>query len=379
MDNQYLRGKWPKLATRITPISCLATGWGLYRLLFRSLTSTAGGRGLIPGVDGRRTCDKHRAKVKPEREIPETPSPLHLQMREHTVSNGYTGIHNIQASLAKKICEILRTSGWSEGLRNMFSASSVNLSPAIVIEVVKAEKSVHLALKFCIWAASHHESIWYNALVGDPLVEAVKGSREWKEVKEMLTSVKRDGYKLPIEIGNDLIKSYCKVGLINEAIQILEQMKCSGTRPTTFSYNAILDSLVKSNKLAAAHRIHQEMGNEGCPSNKATYDIMMHNHGRAGSVREAYKTLKEMEQNGFKPDVITYTRAIDGLCKVGVIDDAYTLFMEMMSKKMVDFTRARRDEKRKTKKQSLTIAFVWHMLEDVRFGGGGCRGVACAV
>ena len=49
---------------------------------------------------------------------------------------------------------------------------------------------------------------------------------------------------------------------------------------------------------------------------------------------------------------------------------------------MVDFMRARHNEGKKTKVDNLWphhITFLWHMPKDVQFGGGGCRGVACAM
>ena len=57
-------------------------------------------------------------------------------------------------------------------------------------------------------------------------------------------------------------------------------------------------------------------------------------------------------------------------------------FVETMSKRMMDFARARRNEKTKPKVDNIWphhISFFCHMPEDVRFGGGGCRGVACAL
>ena len=54
----------------------------------------------------------------------------------------------------------------------------------------------------------------------------------------------------------------------------------------------------------------------------------------------------------------------------------------MMSKTMMDFTQATRNEKTKPKATNIWphhITFIWHMPVDVRFGGGGFRGVACAL
>ena len=56
--------------------------------------------------------------------------------------------------------------------------------------------------------------------------------------------------------------------------------------------------------------------------------------------------------------------------------------MEMMSKMMLDFAPTRRNEgKRKKGWQRFPPSHhvFLHMPEDVRFGGGGCRGVVCRV
>ncbi|MCO5574173.1 hypothetical protein L7F22_027955 [Adiantum nelumboides] len=232
----------------------------------------------------------------------------------------------------KKLCETLETPEWAQCLKAMFSDFSLRLSPALTAEIVQATKSADLVFKFCIWAASQQEIAWYSAGLSDMLLKAIKNVRHVKEVREVLVSLNADGYNIPVELWNILIKSYCYYGLADEAMQVLHQMNDLGSRPTTFSYNTILDTFVKENKLASAHKIFKRMAHEGCQLNKATYDIMLHCHGKAGLVKGTYLLLHEMEQNGFKPDVITYSRLIDGLCKVGVVSEAYTLFTEMMSK-----------------------------------------------
>ena len=58
-------------------------------------------------------------------------------------------------------------------------------------------------------------------------------------------------------------------------------------------------------------------------------------------------------------------------------------FRDMMSKTMGRFGAGKAHQREK--KQRLTTfgpatsPFFWHMQEDVRFGGGGCRDVACEV
>ena len=56
--------------------------------------------------------------------------------------------------------------------------------------------------------------------------------------------------------------------------------------------------------------------------------------------------------------------------------------VEMMSTMTVDLAWVRRKEGRKQKLTTFgaaTSLFSRHMSEDVRFGGGGCRGVVCQV
>ncbi|KAM0936897.1 putative tetratricopeptide-like helical domain superfamily [Dioscorea sansibarensis] len=149
---------------------------------------------------------------------------------------------------------------------------------------------------------------------------------------------------------NLLIKSYSSLGLIPQAISIIDFTDSHGFSLSILAYNSVLDSIFRASppRSDAAHQFHDRMARSGVCLNAYSYNILIrgfcawgdllrgfsffHEMVEAGEKRamEADKVVDEMVRLGLAPDEVTYNTIMNGYCKEGDVHRALVAHAEMM-------------------------------------------------
>ncbi|KAL5197521.1 hypothetical protein ABZP36_001033 [Zizania latifolia] len=135
----------------------------------------------------------------------------------------------------------------------------------------------------------------------------------WKELVELVTSMKENGYALD---------SCCRRrALYKEAAQVFDEMKAAGFEPDKVTFNSLLDVYGEAQRHDDAIEVIVEMERVVCPPSVVTYTTLFNSlissYVKDGMLEEAVERKQEMELKRIKPDEVTYTTLISGLDGAG--------------------------------------------------------------
>ncbi|RZC50743.1 hypothetical protein C5167_019170 [Papaver somniferum] len=131
---------------------------------------------------------------------------------------------------------------------------------------------------------------------------------------------------------NLIIKTRCRMGLIDRAIETFRDMSCI---PDLYTYSTLIDGLCKENRIEEAITLLDEMQSEGCFPNEVTYNALINGLCKKGDIARASKLVENMFLKGCIPNEVTYNTLIHGLCLKGKLEKAVWLLDRMVADKCV--------------------------------------------
>ncbi|KAK7258402.1 hypothetical protein RIF29_23977 [Crotalaria pallida] len=131
---------------------------------------------------------------------------------------------------------------------------------------------------------------------------------------------------------NSLVTVLCRVGKVNDALVVWEELKGSGHEPDEFTYRIVIQGCCKAYRIDEAMRVFNEMQNNGLRANTVVYNSLLDGLFKARKVSEACQVFEKMVEEGVKTSCWTYNILIDGLLKNGRAEAAYTLFCDLKKK-----------------------------------------------
>ncbi|KAK1549664.1 hypothetical protein Q3G72_005777 [Acer saccharum] len=163
----------------------------------------------------------------------------------------------------------------------------------------------------------------YNSILG-----VLVGKNQMNLAEEIFDHIVKDNMVQPdVSTYTTMIKGYCKLGMIENAGKVFDEMSCE---PNLVTYNTLINGLSKKGDMESARLIFNRMMNtKDCSPDTITYTTMIDGYCKIGNIEEAKKCLTEMGNGGCKPNVFTYNALINGLCMRGCVDDAKLLITKM--------------------------------------------------
>uniref|UniRef100_A0A2N9F826 Pentacotripeptide-repeat region of PRORP domain-containing protein n=1 Tax=Fagus sylvatica TaxID=28930 RepID=A0A2N9F826_FAGSY len=154
----------------------------------------------------------------------------------------------------------------------------------------------------------------------NPLLSDLVKKSEIGDVEFVYKEIRRRRIEPNVITFNVVVNGLCKVGKLNKAGDVIEDMKSWGVSP----------NVVTVGKMYKADSILKEMvANKVCP-NEVTYNILIHGFCKDENLSAAKKVFEEMQRQGLRANVITYNSLINGLCCDEKLDEAIGLRDEML-------------------------------------------------
>lgn len=132
---------------------------------------------------------------------------------------------------------------------------------------------------------------------------------------------------------NTTLDTYCKAGMINEAVDLFEFMRTKGSTissPTAKSYAIMIVALVQNDRMEECFKLMGHMISSGCLPDVTTYKDIIEGMCLCGKIDEAYKFLDEMGNKGYPPDIVTYNCFLKVLCDNKKSEEALKLYGRML-------------------------------------------------
>ncbi|CAJ2652050.1 unnamed protein product [Trifolium pratense] len=157
------------------------------------------------------------------------------------------------------------------------------------------------------------------------------------ELLEVFHVLECKNYFKDVEGYNVMMSWLCEAGRVKEGYAVLQEMKKKGLNPDVSSYNYVMEACCKQDLLRPARKLWDEMFASECCGNLKTYNILIRKFSEEGQVQEAQMLLNRMFDKGIEPDSSSYTFLLQGLCQEDILEEAFELYS-------------------KTTKQDITIA-----------------------
>lgn len=132
-----------------------------------------------------------------------------------------------------------------------------------------------------------------------------------------------------------LMKGYIKEGRRSDAMQLLlvmQQEVDPRSSPNEVTYTTAISSCVRMGLMDEACSILQEMTAQNVPANVVTYNVLLQGYCRSHQLQKAYGVIADMKRAGISLDVVSYNTLINGCIEVDDNVGALALFKEMRGK-----------------------------------------------
>ncbi|XP_021744314.1 pentatricopeptide repeat-containing protein At1g09900-like [Chenopodium quinoa] len=124
-----------------------------------------------------------------------------------------------------------------------------------------------------------------------------------------------------------MIRGYCKIGRIEDAHKVFDEMRC---RPNMVTYGTMLSGFCKKGMMVEARQIVDKMlMSQDCLPNLVSYTTLIDGYCKKGEMEVAMLCLDEMVELGIAPNLITYNAIVNGFCLLGKVDEAKKMMTKM--------------------------------------------------
>ncbi|KAL4586680.1 hypothetical protein LXL04_011322 [Taraxacum kok-saghyz] len=232
---------------------------------------------------------------------------------------------------AEKLCKMISTHRDTSQLDSLLNSTEIELSPALVVEVLKKLSNAGVfALFFFRWTEKQngfkHTSDSYDALI-----EALGKIKQFKVIWTLVNDMKIKGI-----LGKStfalISRRYARAKKVKEAVEAFERMEKFGFKPELHDYNRFLDTLCKSRQVESAQQVFDKMKKTKFKPDIKSYTILLEGWGQEMNLLKLDEVYREMKAEEFEPDVVAYGIIINAYCKSKNYNQAINKFNEMRSK-----------------------------------------------
>nr|CAD1826118.1 unnamed protein product [Ananas comosus var. bracteatus] len=147
---------------------------------------------------------------------------------------------------------------------------------------------------------------------------------------EILQRIRMDGTCMPnVVTYTSVISGYCKMGRMEEAFRVFNDMIGLGIKPSRVTYNVLIDGYGKAGDMPSAASVYERMALCGCPPDVVTITSLIDGHCRNGQLDDALKLWNEMGRRELRPNIYTFATMINFLCKKNRLGEAQVLLKEL--------------------------------------------------
>ncbi|CAI0423791.1 unnamed protein product [Linum tenue] len=146
-----------------------------------------------------------------------------------------------------------------------------------------------------------------------------------------LEMMERVGRKPSVQTYNCLLKGLCYVGRVEEAFELLQDIKKMSTvLPDMYTYTVMMDGFCRVGRSDEAMELMNEaLGMELQPT-AVSFNALFHGYNKEGRPLKGIKLLQQMEQRGLSPDYVCYSTLLRGLLLWRQIPAAARIYEQMV-------------------------------------------------
>lgn len=165
----------------------------------------------------------------------------------------------------------------------------------------------------------------FNAL----LAASVK-SKKYDKIAELFRELpEKVGIEPNVISYNTVIKSFCEMGALDKATQVIELMESNGVQPDLITFNTLIDAYYRGDNVAEGDKMWALMESKGLVPNARSYNPKLRLLVADDRMSEAVDLIEEMRSKGVKPDIYSYNAMIKGYCDIRNLEEAKKWYGEI--------------------------------------------------
>ncbi|MCD7450291.1 hypothetical protein HAX54_005012 [Datura stramonium] len=124
----------------------------------------------------------------------------------------------------------------------------------------------------------------------------------------------------------------CFLGRVEEAYELLLNIKKSKKKPDLYTYTAVMDGFLVRWVGPVRHwNCLKKLVEMGLTPNVVSYNTLVYRYFKEGRPLDGIGLLRKMKEENCVPDRITYSTLLHGLLKWGEIGAALSIYQEMLN------------------------------------------------
>lgn len=256
------------------------------------------------------------------------------------------------------------------------------LTPTQLAEILRQQKNPLTALRLFKEAEFKYPKYRHNGPVYGTMVNLLGSADRIDEMKEVIEKMKMDSCELKDEVFVCAIRTYARVGLLGEAVDLFKSLSQFNCVNWTESFNTLLELFVNESKLDVAHKlflenscgwevkhrlrslnllmdalcrnkrpdlalhVFQEMSFQCCSPDRDSYKILMKGLCESRMLIEAthllYSMFWKISQKGSGEDIVIYRTLLNALCDNTQTKEATEILEKILRKGLKSPNKCRR-------------------------------------
>ncbi|KAF4384231.1 hypothetical protein F8388_001469 [Cannabis sativa] len=187
----------------------------------------------------------------------------------------------------------------------------------------------------------------------NPLIDGFMKIGNVEEACRIKDEMVKYGIRLGLINYNTIPNGVCKADLMSKARDIVDEMIKMGSipdsrtytsliegysgnkrnlAPTIVTYRILINGLCRGRNIDQANDFLKEMVSFGLKTNSVIYNTLISAQAKAGKFEEARGLLDKMKEQGILPNVFCYNSLIMGLCRENKLEAARICWDEMLAR-----------------------------------------------
>ncbi|KAJ6732939.1 MITOCHONDRIAL GROUP I INTRON SPLICING FACTOR CCM1 [Salix koriyanagi] len=189
----------------------------------------------------------------------------------------------------------------------------------------KPEKAIEVLM------GMEKKGVEVTTIVCTPVLNCLYSKGKNEEADRFLDWMVERGCELDAVVYNVKISNAVNQGA-ESVKELIEEMKNSGLKPDTISYNYLMTSYCMSGMMEEAKKVYEGLTVHGCKANPATYRTLVFNLCKNGEYEKGYKIFRDSVREHRIPDFNTLKYLAKGLVEKKKIKEAKGLIHTMKKK-----------------------------------------------
>ncbi|KAL3644637.1 hypothetical protein CASFOL_009817 [Castilleja foliolosa] len=177
-----------------------------------------------------------------------------------------------------------------------------------------------------------------NCLVLTPILQCLSQKGMHLEAINQFKEFEKMGIFLDEVAYNVVIDALCKMGNLDEALALFDEMKCKKKlTPDVVHYTTLISGYCLHGDISDAVNLFVEMNENGLRADIITYNVLAGGLSRNGLLKEVNFLLGDMKRRGLTPSLVTHNMIIEGLCLGGKVKEAENYFTNLEDKRIENY------------------------------------------